>query len=94
MQGVSFREAHGIVGRLVRTCLGKNQELYELTLSDLQEASPHFGSDALHLLTPEGAIARKAQFGGTARHQVETQLKAFEKSIKGASPRKALAGSL
>lgn len=94
MKGISFREAHGIVGRLVRTCLGKNQELHELTLSDLQEASPHFRSDALRLLTPEGAIARKAQFGGTARHQVETQLKAMEKAIHASAPRKALAASL
>ena len=77
-QKVPFREAHSIVGKLVRSCIQKKQDLMNVTLSDLQGISPHFGKDALKYLTIEGAIGRKGQIGGTARKQVARQLKSWE----------------
>ena len=41
-----------------------------------------FKKDALKCLTLEGAIARKSQIGGTARKQVEIQLKSWEKELQ------------
>ncbi|MYC26866.1 MAG: argininosuccinate lyase, partial [Nitrospira sp. SB0662_bin_26] len=73
-----FREAHGIIGQLVRYCLDRRKEWQELSLADLKAASPHFSKDALGFLTVEGAVDRKAQTGGTARKQVTRQVNAWE----------------
>jgi len=81
-QQVPFREAHSIVGKLVRACIQHHQDLMRVSLKDLQDISPHFKKDALKCLTLEGAIARKSQIGGTARKQVEIQLKSWEKELQ------------
>ena len=77
-KGVPFREAHGIVGQLVRYCLEHRMEWHDLSLADLKIASPHFSKDALRFLTLEGAVDRKAQTGGTSRKQVTRQINAWE----------------
>ena len=81
-EGVPFREAHSIVGRLVQTCFKKNRELGDLSLKDLQAISPRFTKKALTCLTVEGAVDRKAQIGGTARKQVARQVKSWEQRLK------------
>jgi argininosuccinate lyase len=81
-EGVPFREAHSIVGRLVQTCIKNKQELGDLSLGDLQAISPRFTKKALTFLTVEGAVDRKAQIGGTARKQVARQLKTWEQRLK------------
>lgn len=77
-KGVPFREAHGIIGQLVRYCLERRTEWHELSLADLKAASPHFSKDALSCLSLEGAVDRKAQTGGTSRKQVTRQVNAWE----------------
>lgn len=81
-EGVSFREAHGIVGRLVQRCIKKNQEFRDLSLNDLQSVSRRFTKKALTFLTVQGAVDRKSQIGGTARKQVERQVKSWEQRFK------------
>lgn len=81
-QGVPFREAHSIVGRLVQTCIKNKRELRDLSLKDLRDISPCFTKKALTFLTVEGAVDRKAQIGGTARKQVARQLKSWEQRLK------------
>lgn len=75
---VPFREAHRIVGRLVRYCLQHKVALQDLSLAQLKTVSPHFSQDARRYLTLEGAIARKAQIGGTSRTRVAQEIKAWE----------------
>lgn len=81
-EGVPFREAHSIVGRLVQTCIKNKQELRDLSLVNLQAISPRFTKKALTFLTVEGAIDRKAQIGGTARKQVARQVRSWEQRLK------------
>jgi argininosuccinate lyase len=80
-KGLPFREAHATVGRIVRTCLDRRQDLRDMTLADLRAFSEHFEKDVLDVMTVEGAIERKAQLGGTARKRVEARIKAIEKSL-------------
>ena len=81
-EGIPFREAHNIVGRLVKRCINKNQELRDLSLKDLQSVSRRFTKKALTFLTVQGAVDRKSQIGGTARKQVERQVKSWEQRFK------------
>jgi len=80
-KGVSFREAHAVAGRIVRSCLDLKRELGELTLEDLRAFSDRFEKDVLDAISVEGAIERKAQIGGTARKRVEARLKVLARSL-------------
>lgn len=80
-KGVPFRDAHRIVGQLVRHCTEHKVTLHDLSFADLTTVSPHFSQDALAFLTLEGAINRKTQIGGTARKQVVRQMHAWESRL-------------
>ena len=43
--GVPFRDAHGIVGRLVLRCIAEGKSLDDLTLDEYREESPVFEND-------------------------------------------------
>jgi argininosuccinate lyase len=80
-KGIPFREAHAIVGRLVRDCLENKKDLSTVTVANLKSYSSQFGADVRHVLTPDGAVNRKKQIGGTARKQVESRLRQIENQL-------------
>ena len=69
-QGLAFREAHHVVGSLVRDLSQQGRELHHLSLEELQAAHPLFGAEALELTRLESAINRRNSYGGTAPDQV------------------------
>ncbi|HHV06820.1 MAG TPA: argininosuccinate lyase [Firmicutes bacterium] len=81
-RGLPFREAHAVIGRLVQLCLDQDKILEDLTLEDLQQASPLFESDALKVLTPEAVVAARISYGGTAPEQVKLQLEQVQAMLK------------
>src|SRR5579884_2157643 len=72
-QGVPFREAHAVVGALVRYCLANGRELPDLTLDELRRYSPAFRADAVGI-TAERAVAARRSAGGTAPERVREAL--------------------
>ena len=72
--GVPFREAHEIIGKIVRDCLDKGTILEELTLSMLQAYDPRFTEHALLAVRPEASAAARTSRGGTAPDAVQAQL--------------------
>ncbi len=73
-KGLPFREAHRVVGRMVRELAGEGRELASLTLKELKSFSPLFEADALELLSLKRAIHARASYGGTAPSAVRRQL--------------------
>jgi argininosuccinate lyase len=73
-RGVPFREAHHVVGRLVRFALGEGRPLRGLALAELQSHSPAFGEDALALLDLRHSLGLRNIEGGTGPHAVRSQL--------------------
>jgi argininosuccinate lyase len=77
-QGVPFREAHGIVGRLVRASEELGCGLDELDGRFFTHVSPAFeGADFQALFSPEQALAARAGIGGTAPDAVAEQIAAL-----------------
>jgi argininosuccinate lyase len=72
--GVPFREAHEIVGRIVRSCIEAGAGLETLTLAELQRVDGRFTAAALDAITPEASAAARTSRGGTARTAVVEQL--------------------
>jgi argininosuccinate lyase len=71
-RGTPFREAHAIVGALVRDSLERH-----VPLAELVETHPALGSDAVALLGIGVAVTRRQTAGGTGPNQVAEQRKRF-----------------
>ena len=72
-KGVPFREAHGVVGRLVRLCEQRGCGLADLSLEDLQTEHSAFEADAVGM-TVQFALESRDLPGGTAPKQVRAAL--------------------
>ncbi len=73
-KGLPFREAHEIVGRVVRHGIANKRELVELSLDELRTFSPLIGADVHAALTVEASLAARAVAGGTAPEAVARAL--------------------
>jgi len=80
-RGLPFREAHHLVGRIVRHCADHGKELRDLSLDDLEGFHPLFGEDALQLTRLETAIHRRRSYGGTAPEAVREALKVAKSEV-------------
>jgi argininosuccinate lyase/amino-acid N-acetyltransferase len=79
---VPFREAHHIVGEVVRFALEQKKPLEALTLSELQRFHPMVGSDVYPALSIEAALEKRNVTGGVARAQVVMQLHAAKRKLQ------------
>ncbi len=75
-RGLPFRQAHEVVGRLVRHCIEKGARLTDLSLDEFRQFSPLFGADIHPHLAIEACVERRATPGGTARARVVEALAA------------------
>nr|WP_198004919.1 argininosuccinate lyase [Rubrobacter xylanophilus] len=74
-RGVPFREAHRVVGRLVRRCEELGVSLEEVPRAELAAAHPALGELPEGLLRPRGSVANKRSPGSTSPASVEEQLR-------------------
>ena len=81
-EGVPFREAHGIVGALVRESIERH-----VPLAELIEAHPAFGTEALSLLEPGMALRRRRTPGGAGSSAVSQQLERYRARLQADSDR-------
>jgi len=79
--GVPFREAHEIVGKVLRAAEAEGKSIREMPLERLKEFSPAFGRDLGTVLTLESALARRAIAGGTAPGAVRAALDDFKQRL-------------
>jgi argininosuccinate lyase len=75
-RGTPFRDAHAIVGALVRDSLERHVDLAELV-----ETHPALGTDAAALLGIGVAVTRRQTAGGTGPAQVAIQRKRFAERL-------------
>jgi len=80
-RGVPFREAHGVVGRIVGYCAERALQLRDLDLQMLQGFCPRFGGDALALLDPLTSIRHKRSSGSTAPREVARSLRRWRRRL-------------
>ncbi|HEY8083216.1 MAG TPA: argininosuccinate lyase [Solirubrobacterales bacterium] len=82
-KGVPFREAHGIVGGLVRDALAQGKALSELTPEELQKSSEHLDDSFYDLLKRDSWLESKRIEGGTGSEALANQI-AFAHETLGA----------
>lgn len=75
-RGTPFREAHAVVGTLVRRSLDG-----EGSLSALVEADPMLGTDAAALVAPGASVKRRTTAGGAGPAAVAVQIVRFSEHV-------------
>lgn len=74
-QGLPFRQAHEVVGKIVGNCVREGRALEDVSSDELTLASPLFaGVDASKLVSAQGSADARASVGGTGRDVVLQQL--------------------
>jgi argininosuccinate lyase len=73
-RGMPFREAHGLVGRIVASCVERGVTLQELSLDELRSWSDLFDEGALSAVDIDQVVARRNTQGGTGHDAVRRQL--------------------
>ena len=77
--GMSFRDAHEVVGMVVRFAEKQGKRLDELSLEELQQFSEIFTAEALEVLDIGKVVAARNSLGGTARESIKAQLEKLKK---------------
>jgi len=73
-RGVPFREAHGIVGGLVRDAVDSGRSLSELSSEELRERSEHLDDSFYEVLERESWLESKRIEGGTGSTAIAEQI--------------------
>jgi argininosuccinate lyase len=73
-QGMPFREAHAVVGRIVRECERLGRNLESLAAEELAAFSPRFADAPADLASVEASLRARRVSGGTAPEAVREQL--------------------
>jgi argininosuccinate lyase len=80
-RGLPFRQAHDVIGKVLREAERQGNPWTHLSLEDLRKISPLFDTDFLAGLSVEGAISAKAVPGGTASESVRAAIADLQKRI-------------
>ena len=80
-QGISFRSAHKITGKIMKLAESNGCELKDLDLSLMQSIEPKITKDIYSVLSIENSLKSKTSFGGSAPVRVAEAIKAAERRL-------------
>lgn len=78
LQGLPFREAHEVVGKLVGLCVEQGKALWELSAQELSAAHPLLHADVASKLTVQASVSSRLSEGGTAPERVQSAIEAAQ----------------
>ncbi len=85
-RGVPFRQSHGIVAGLVRTCVESDRKLSELPIDELKRHSGALDEEFYEVLAQRSWLESKVSEGGTSSPRVSEQLARARAALEGSSP--------
>jgi argininosuccinate lyase len=80
-KGTSFREAHGVVGSLIRSSESSGVDLNHMPFTTFAAAHPSFDHDVFDWLSPDASVARRDVPGGTGPTAVDDQISAARSAL-------------
>ncbi len=70
-KGVPFRDAHGVIGRLVLYCIDKKCSIEDLTIEELKEISPAFEADIYEAVSLKTCVEKRLTVGAPGRKAMQ-----------------------
>ncbi len=81
-KGLPFRQAHEVVGKIVRYCLDHHKQLDQLSLEELLRYSSLFDEEFYHYIALEPSLRRRGNVGGTAPERVREAILVARDELK------------
>ena len=66
IKGMGFRQAHRVVGKMVRYCLEESKELEEMTLQEFKGFASVISEDIYNILNLKNSVDSRNSVGGTS----------------------------
>ena len=79
--GVAFRDAHGIIGRIVLYCIENNKAIDDMSLEELKEFSEVFGEDIFDAISLETCVDTRNTTGAPGKTSMEEAIRFYENYI-------------
>ena len=70
-KGVPFRDAHGVIGRLVLYCIEQEKSIGELSLEEFKGFSPAFEADIYEAVSMKTCVEKRLTLGAPGRQAME-----------------------
>ena len=83
-KGVAFRDAYGVVGRLVAMCVQRGKTLETLPLSEYRQAHERFEDDVYAFIDLNACVSRRSVYGGPAPEAVRVQIENTLRNLQNA----------
>jgi len=81
-QGVPFRDAHEIIGKLVLYCINNNTNLDDLSLEEYQAISPVFNKTVYDAITVEKCVEARNVPGGPSKEYIASLIELNDNYLK------------
>ncbi len=82
VKGVPFRDAHGIIGRLVLYCIDKDCALDDLTVEEFKQFSEAFDEDIYEAISMKTCVEKRMTIGAPGAAVMEKVIAANEEYLK------------
>ena len=82
LKGVAFRQAHGIVGKVVKFLEGSGRNFKNLTVDELKKVDGIFDASALDVLNIATALEKKKTYGSPNPVLVRNRIEHWKKQLK------------
>lgn len=76
--GLPFRDAHGVVGRMVAYCIENDKAIDDLTLDEFKSFSELFGNDIYDAISLTACVNQRKLVGGPAVETVKELIKKYK----------------
>ena len=80
--GVPFRDAHGIIGKLVLYCIDNNKPLGKLSLDEYKAISPVFEEDIYNAISMETCTSKRNTTGAPGQEAMKEVISIYEKYLE------------
>lgn len=77
-KGLPFRDAHGVVGRMVAYCIEKDKVIDALDIKEFKEFSPLFDDDIYDAISLETCVSLRKVTGGPAADTMKKIIEEYE----------------
>ena len=79
--GVAFRDAHGIIGKIVLYCIDKGISIEDMSLEELKAISPVFEDDIYDAISLETCVNKRNTVGGPGQEAMRKVIDEHEKNL-------------
>lgn len=80
--GVPFRDAHGVIGRLVLYCIEQGKAIEELSLEELKSISPVFEEDIYEAVSLDTCVNKRLTLGAPGKEAMEQVIRKNREQLK------------